>query len=311
MWGQDLPFILTTADDVTNGTEKLYYIESNGATGFFAIPMGDNNDSGVSTSNMPNAKMLWYIMDASDNEGTYYYIINKSTGKYLRLKGNNGADNSIGIASKTDANDTSCKFSLGGSEGKWLIQPKSGNGSYYVNKKGSNVNYTNGLKSSSYGSGDLNSEWKFIAKNDVVFAHPFTNSTANERNYYLIKNRHKDYQSYYLSTDNDYVSVSNSDNDNRVWYFVEASSDDNIPQLKYYYIVNANTDKYVYFNSNTVNGNSLESSANAVDIRTYTSGDEDRYQFAIVNAKGNYADYVGYSIIPKKLNIHLRICFKR
>ena len=35
------PFTLTTADDVTNGTETLYWIESKGATGFFMIPMGN------------------------------------------------------------------------------------------------------------------------------------------------------------------------------------------------------------------------------------------------------------------------------
>ena len=255
-WGQH-PFTLTTADDVTNGTEILYYIESKGATGFYMIPMGTNDDSGVSTSNMPNDKMLWYFMDAgSNNNVQYYYIVNKSTGKYLRLKGNNGADNSIGIKTYA-ANDNTYKFSITAGTHQWIIQPYSSTG-HTVNKKGSNVNYTNGLKSSTANGTDVNSNWSFVAKNDLTLAHPFTNSTNSEKHYYLIQSANTN--TFYMSTDNGYAAVSTDDNNNRMWYFEEAETDATIPSLKFYYIVNAETGNYMYYNGSTTGS---ETSTNA------------------------------------------------
>lgn len=290
------PFTLTTqAQHNAHSGEALYWIESKGATGFYMIPMDDTENAGVSTSNMPHERMLWYFMDAGiENSVQYYYIINKSTDKYLRLKGNNGADNSIGISS-TASPDDSYKFSISGSDGQWLFSPKSGS-TYYVNKKGGNVGYSNGLKSST--ANDNNSKWNFIAENSVEWAHPFENSTSNDKHYYLIQNRHGSYTSYYMSTDaSDYVTVSNVDNDNRIWYFEEASSDAFIPNLKYYYIVNAATSDYMYFNSTNYNGTS--SLSDVIKIQDHSGGVEDNYQFAIVNAKGT--SYSAYAIMPKKL----------
>ena len=258
------------------------------------IPKDITNNAGVSTSNMPNERMLWYFMDAGIEDNTqYYYIVNKSAGRYLCHTGNLGDPDNIKIVVKDDANDASCKFSVSGSSGQWLFSPKSGS-TYYVNKKGSNVNYTNGLKSST--ANDANSKWNFVAKNDVTWAHPFTNSTASDKHYYLIQNRHSSYTSFYMSTDaSSYVTVSNEANNYRIWYFVEASTDAEIPNMKYYYIVNAVTGKYMYFNGNTT-GNSLN---NVFNIQTHSGGDDDRYQFAIVNAVGT--GYSAYAIMPKKL----------
>ena len=290
------PFTLTTADDVTNGTETLYWIESKGATGFFMIPKTTDNNSVVSTSNMPNEMMLWYFMDAGIESTTqYYYVVNHSTGYYLCHTGSLGDNNNIKISEKTGENDASCKFTVTGSSGQWLFSPKSGS-TYYVNKKGGNVNYANGLKSST--SNDANSKWNFVAENSVTWAHPFTNSTNEEKHYYLIQNRHSTYTSFYISTDeSSYVTVSTTDNNNRKWYFVEASDDDNIPNMKYYYIVNAVTDNYMYFNSNTLTGAS--SLSDAFKVQAHSGADDDIFQFAIVNAKGD--TYSAYSIMPKKL----------
>ena len=291
------PFTLTTEDDVTNHMETLYWIESKGATGFYAIPHTDN--SNVSTTNMPNLKALWYFMDAgTDSKTQYYYIVNHNTGYYLKLDGSNGGDNTIKIGEFGSGGDD-FKFFIDGSEGQWVLYPKSGNGSYWVNKKGGNVSYSNYFKSSNYGgSPDANSKWNFVAENSVTWAHPFTNSTNEEKHYYLIQNRHSTYTSFYISTDeSSYVTVSTTDNNNRKWYFVEASDDDNIPNMKYYYIVNAVTDNYMYFNSNTLTGAS--SLSDAFKVQAHSGADDDIFQFAIVNAKGD--TYSAYSIMPKKL----------
>ena len=288
------PFTLTTqAQHDAHSGEALYWIESKGATGFYMIPKDITNNAGVSTSNMPNERMLWYFMDAGTEDNTqYYYIVNKSSGRYLCHTGSLGDPDNIKIVVKDDANDASCKFTVSGSSGQWLFSPKSGS-TYYVNKKGSNVNYTNGLKSST--ANDANSKWNFVAKNDVTWAHPFTNSTASDKHYYLIQNRHSSYTSFYMSTDaSSYVTVSNEANNYRIWYFVEASTDAEIPNMKYYYIVNAVTGKYMYFNG-TTNGNSSLSDV----FKIQAGGDDDRYQFAVVNAVGT--GYSAYAFMPKTL----------
>ena len=292
------PFTLTTQEQhEAHSGEALYWIESCGATGFYAIPHTDN--SYVSTTNMPNIKALWYFMDAGiENDIQYYYIVNHNTGRYLKLDGTLGNDNTIKLA-VYDSGGDAFKFSIGGSEGQWVLYPKNGNGNYWVNKKGGNVSYSNYFKSSNYGgSPDANSKWNFMAKDDVTWAHPFTNSTNEEKHYYLIRNRHSSYTSYYMSTDaSGYVTVSNVDNDNRIWYFEEASSDASIPNLKYYYIVNAATGYYMYFNS--LNYNGLSSLSDVIKIQAHSGGVEDNYQFAIVNAKGT--SYSAFAIMPKKL----------
>jgi len=298
-WGQH-PFTLTTADDVTNHTETLYWMESAGADGFYAIP--HTNNSNVSTTNMPNLKALWYFMDAGiDNSTQYYYIVNHNTGYYLKLDGTIGSDNTIKIASFGSGGDA-FKFSIGGSEGKWIFYPKSGNGNYWVNKKSSNVPYDKYLKSSNYGgSPDDNSKWNFVAKNSVAWAHPFTNSTNSVKHYYTIHNATTNGAAYYMSTDDDsdpYATISSDvDDDKKVWYFVEAASDNTISNLKYCYIVNAVTGKYLKF-TGTANGSSQANSLRLYEHDgTETGETENRFQFMVMNAIGT--TYSAYAIMPK------------
>ena len=293
------PFSLTTPDDVTNHTETLYWIESNGATGFYAI--AHTNNSNVSTTNMPNLKALWYFMDAgTENNTQYYYVVNHNTGYYLKLDGSNGNDNTIKIANFGSGGDA-FKFSIDGIEGAWILYPKSGNGNYWVNKKSGNVAYDRYLKSSNYGgSPDENSKWNFVAKNSVTWAHPFNNSTDLVKHYYNIHNATSKGSTYYMSIDDvsdPYATVSKLDNSKRMWYFIEADSDNTIPNLKYYYIVNVATDKYLKF-TGTANGSSQASSLQLFEHDgTETGETEDRFQFMVLNAKGT--DYSAYSIMPK------------
>ena len=103
-----IPFEVTTTDDITNHTEKLYWIESAGATGFYAVPHSDNTRA--STTNAPTLRALWYFT-ASGEDG-YYYIINKETGTYLKKTGQAGDDNTIQVAPYADADDDKFKFSF-------------------------------------------------------------------------------------------------------------------------------------------------------------------------------------------------------
>ena len=293
------PFTLTTADDVTNHTETLYWMESYGAAGFYAIP--HTNNSNVSTTNMPNLRALWYFMDAgTDNSIQYYYIVNHSTGYYLKLDGENGDEETIKIGEFGSGGDD-FMFSVGGSEGEWVFYTKSGEGNYWVNKKGGNVSYDKYLKSNDYGgSPDENSKWNFVERNAVTWAHPFTNSTNEEKHCYIIPNATPNGSAYYLSTDDasaPYATISNVDNNKRVWYFMEADSDHTIPNLKYYYIVNAITGKYLKF-TGTANGTSQASSLQLyMHNGTETGETENRFQFMVLNAIGD--SYSAYSIMPR------------
>jgi hypothetical protein len=295
-WAQH-PFTLTTPDDVTNHSETLYWMESVSADGFYAIPHTDN--SSVSTTNMPNLKALWYFMDAGiESSIQYYYIVNHNTGYYLKLTGTIGNDNTIKIASFGSGGDA-FKFSVGGSEGQWIFYPKSGNGNYWVNKKSGNVPYDRYFKSSNWGgSPDGNSKWNIVARNSVTWAHPFTNSTNSEKHYYYIHNASS--STYYMSADDasdPYATVSNVNDDKRIWYFMEAASDNTIPNLKYYYIVNAITGKYLKF-TGTANGNEQADKLQLyVHDGTETGDTENRFQFMILNAKGDA--YSAYAIMPK------------
>ena len=297
---QQTQITLTTANDVTNHTETLYWIESYGATGFYMIP--HTNNSNVSTTNMPNLKALWYFMDAgSENNTQYYYIVNHNTGYYLKLDGTLGSENTIKIADFGSGGDA-YKFSIGGSEGQWILYPKSGNGDYWVNKRGGNVSYSLYLKSSNYnGSPDANSKWNFVAKNSVTWAHPFTNSINENKHYYNIHNATANGSAYYISTDDDsdpYATVSNVENNKRIWYFMEADEDNTIPNLKYYYIVNAVTGKYLKF-TGTANGSLQAGSLRLYEHDGTETGDtEDRFRFMVLNAIGSYTT-PAYSIMPK------------
>lgn len=293
---RSLPFTVSTEEDVANNTMKLYWLESKGAAGFYMIPHTDNKEA--STSNLPNANMRWYFMDAGDN----YYFIRNVSGKYLWQTGTLGNNNTIQLADYNANNADQFKFSVDGTAGEWVFYPKNGNKNYWVSKQGGNVLYSGRLKASNYNNKpDENCKWNIVAVNDVTWAHPFTNSTNTDKYYYHIQNAPKDtyFMSFHESNNTSYASVSNENNNKRIWYFEEVPSElyeTQIPNLRFYYIINAITGKYLYFNSTTTNGSQIN---NAVDIRDHSSGTEEYFQFAVVNAKGT--KYNAYSIVPKKL----------
>lgn len=299
-WGQTLPFEVTTADDITNHTEKFYWIESVGGKGFHIVP--NSNNTYASTTNAPTMRALWYFMESG--ESGYYYIINKETGTYLKRSGNAGADNSIGVANYVAADDSKFKFSFDTpqdiTQGSWVIYPKDTGTSGWVGKKSGNLEFGKWLKVSNWGNtpvGDLNSQWIFVARNDVQWPKsglPFVVSTNSDKHYYNIN--HVRSSTYNVSYDGDnYVTISTADDKKKVWYFKEAEADPNIDNLKYYYIVNAQTEKYLKFTATTINGSNQN---DKFILSDYVAGDKDRFQFVVVNSYDNQGNSY-YSIMPK------------
>ena len=294
------PFDLTTASDITNSTQNYYLMQSADRTTFYALPESGDEDSKVSTTSIPNANMRWYFMDAgSDSDHQYYYIVN-STSRCLYRKN----DNTNGIRIKKtyaelsalDPEDAtqlaelnSYQFYLEQTESDYYIHPKGATS--YVNKKGGNVpnggDY--GFKTST--SNDEPSKWRFVAVGDVTWSQPFTISTDVVKHYYNFQNVTN--TSFYLANSGEWATVSNTDSEENIWYFLDAGTDATYSNCHYYFIVNAVTNQYLYYTGGT--GNDVSK------VLDYNSEEGDNYRFLIVDAayKVNNNYTTGYTIVPK------------
>ena len=79
----------------TDETTHYYKIQNKNSTAYYIMP----GETYVKTSNSANeddlANMVWYFKEASHSDYmTYYYIIHAATGRYLRYRGNTGANTS-------------------------------------------------------------------------------------------------------------------------------------------------------------------------------------------------------------------------
>ncbi len=311
VWGQS-PVEMTT-DTNENGTiedseKKFYLIQTNAFPSFYIAPHYKSNNWTITTNNILGDYMLWYFLDAGEDNGTqYYYIVSESENKYICHAG--GTDNSkrtVTLVDKTSDNDERCKFKLeldesNGTTGFYNIDAK-GNPTYYgLNKQSGSQANDNPIRLTNVDYiHDSNSKWKFIAFNGTFTypTPPFTPSTNSNKYYYEIHNYQKD--TYYAATDAtpDKVIFTNQANESRAWYFKEAASD---TWYKYYYIINPATGgKYMYYNGTASDGKDQQ---NAVSVKAYDSANEDRYQFVVVQAaRGDGASRKEcYAIIPKLL----------
>lgn len=278
----DLPFTVTT--DATS--PNYYLIQSAQIPSFYMIPYSTSNN--VSTSNVPCADMRWYFMDAGiDNTVQYYYIIHTS-GKYLC----NGAE---GIQLADAGTTDSYKFIIEATGEYYYIKSK-GESASYVTKVNGNVNPTDYVKANATADG-ANSKWKFIASNDIPKPVPFTLSTDLATTYYKIRN--KSFSAYYLSTKPEIsatmVCTTRQESDNMVWYFKQASSDS---YLTYYYIINAETGKYMCF----------DATAQTASLQDKTTENDEACQFVIVQTartQGSGSNQKVYAIIPKSLKAEI------
>lgn len=303
-----------TTDTDGNGTiddseKNLYLIQTNQFESFYITPNGEN----LNTVNLPHSSMLWYFVEAENDNGTqYYYIVNNSTGYYICNSDYSSKGRTIKLLAFDDNSTDKFKFKFvennpTGTTGYYNIDIKPNGGSYpALNKKGGNVLSTNGIQltTSTYVS-NINSRWKFIPYDGISLAWPdppFTPSTDLEKHYYKIRNK-KD-NTYYISTNpsTGKVTYSSIESNDMAWYFKEASSDG---LMKYYYVINpAAGNKYMYYDGNT----STSDKTSAVSIKDINEANAvaDRFLFVIVQAAavvGNTDDPDNgyYMIVPKLL----------
>ncbi len=263
---------------------------------FYALPHSGDEDSKVSTTSIPNANMRWYFMDAgSDSDHQYYYIVN-STGRclYCMNTENDGIRIKItyaDLSSLTNDELNKYKFYLEEKQSNYYIHPK-GEATRYLNKRNTNVPYTDGtyIKASTYK--DSPSIWNFVAVGSVTWSQPFTVSTDVEKHYYKFQNVTD--ASFSLSIAGEWATVSSTGSNEDVWYFLDAGTDATYSNCHYYYIVNASTEKYLYYTGGTGD--------DVAKVMDYNAAENDNYRFLIVDAaykpdNTNYA--TAYTIVPK------------
>ena len=292
-WGQITP--------TTDLSYPVYYLlQSFGNTSFYMRP----NGTAVNTSNILTDDMKWYFLE-SDESG-YYYICDKD-GNYLYFKNPYGSTSSrtwLELKNSLDNDDKAhYKFSIAKNNTKewdaYNIIPYGNAKNYCLNKQGRNAG-TNGVQVTN-GWDDENSNWVFIPMTDYVWtlrADCFRPSDSSNKNFYQIKSKVN--ASYYIKPGTTYVETSNTVDDDMIWYFEEASSDD---YMTYYYIRLANDGKYLRYRSTAVGQD------NAIELASHTGSEtddaEDRFQFIVVRGAVSDESWntkdISYNIVPKLL----------
>ena len=311
-WGQVIPTTDTNGNGTIEDNEKhLYLIQTNQFQSFYISINGDY----LNTVNLPHANMLWYFIEAENDNGTgtqYYYIVNNSTGKYICNSEYTSKGRTIKLATFDAGSTDKFKFKLvennpAGATGYYNINIKPNGSSWLgLNKQGGNAEATNKnirLTDNQY-INNINSRWKFIPYDGTLVwpNPPFTLSPGDSKTYYRIRNKKN--TAFYISTNQSTskVTYSNTESNDMAWYFKEASSDG---LMKYYYIINpASGDKYMYYDGTAMNGSDQSNAVSIKDIND-AGAEADRFLFVIVQAAvvGNNDTPINgfYMIVPKLL----------
>jgi hypothetical protein len=296
VWGQG---VITPTTDPSN---PVYYLfQSFGNTSFYMRPNNNATNAAVSTSNILTDDMKWYFLE-SDESG-YYYICDKD-GNYLYFSKPSGSTSSrtwMELKNSLDNDDTEhYKFSIAKNNTKkwdaYNIIPYGNADKYCLNKQGRNAGTGNVQVSN--GWDDENSNWVFISMTTYEWtlrADCFRPSDSSNKYFYKIKSKVD--ANYYIKPGTTYVETSNTVDDDMIWYFEEAASDE---FMTYYYIRLANDGQYLKYRAN---------GDNAIQLANHTgseTGDaEDCFQFIVVrgavsNEPWNTKD-ISYNIVPKLL----------
>lgn len=286
LWGSACPFLIQSKED----------------SNYYLVPAG--NGTNVNTCSLAGEAMQWTLQNAGASTGgvPYYYLVN-SNGKKINF---NVSDNTLTMNEESaDAN----KFCIveDGNSGEYFIIPVSG-ASTGVNKVCKNVFKNNGNVASDNATvqdvkansvDNINrSHWILRVCNEEadqksLFANPpFSVSNDDETHYYHIQSVGS--AGYYIippATDDGYATTSNTSADyiNNPWLFKVAATDN---WLTYYYIINAATGKYMYFNpGNTETGNK-SNVISMKDLSESTPETEEKFQFVMVRSTTTDAVYI-------------------
>ena len=282
----------------TVGNGIPYLFQNQECTAYYMMPgpVASGNIP-VNTSSIANEKMEWLLRNAGVVNGLqYYYIAHKSTSNgttpnnYLYRTGNNIYV--LNASSKLPTEDGYKFYLMYNTDGTYNIYPKDVMDKC-LNKTNGNVESNN----ISLAAGtNATAKWTFVSsdvadKKSLFPAPPLTVSDDDETHYYHIQNVGK--EGYYIIPPSDpdgYVAISSTSGDytDVPWVIKKAASDD---WLTYYYIINAATGKYMYFNGNSLT-DKLENAISVKEISESTAATEEKYQFILVWSTTANACYI-------------------
>jgi len=305
---------------VVMGDSHDYMIASVESDHFYMTPGAVvNNNTQVTTTNIPGNATVWHFMDAGFDEATetqYYYLCNNTStpGSYLYLYYDSNYNlyvkSSSVFESANDDEKEYYKFKYQQAEDRKGVEFTDLPGLIILPKKdiardlykNSGNNHTNPIQISGNADNDGNfvhqrARWIFKpcpSTDDAkraLSAIEFATTGVEDLKYYKIQSVS---QSRHITSSraDGYVSTTTSETDGQVnWYLVKVT-DDTDTWLTYYYLINGETGKYMYY-SGTAAG-----SGNAVKTLEYNSEEADKYKFVIVKTANTDTPY---NIIPKLL----------
>lgn len=287
LWGSSRPFLIQSKEDIN------YYL----------VP--SVNASNVNTSCIASENMQWTLQNAGSSTGgvPYYYLVN-SNGKKVKYN----TDYTLTMDEGTADANKFCVVEDGNSGYSFLI-PINGTstGTYKVCKSvfKADGNVSDKIASAADIKANSNdvinrSHWRFSVCNagddqKNLFAAPLFIVSDTETNYYLISSvGSTGFNIVPPTTSSGFATTSNTnaDYENAPWMFKTASSDN---WLTYYFIINAATGKYMYFDKNTSSTNNQAEAFSMKDISEKTDDNANRFQFVFVPTNNN----AYYYIIPK------------
>ena len=277
---------------------------------YYMIPPTDDDrttDLNVTTSNVPNERMQWYLKPAALRTGVqYYYFVNAVTGKYAYCNVDVSKPNALLMKALGEDDTESDRYMFRIIDyGTYLnIVPKhvarlipSSNNKNCL-RKANATDHTNpiGLYQDDGGL----SRWLAIAAPDDprtlsalpeamvtegtnAVAFKIRNATQSNGNDYFVCPPTTPTGSATASATGDYLE----------WYFLPA--EDNDTWGTYYYLRNAAGD-YLYFDGTTYNDNNNKFYVNS----TVTAGNEDKFKFMVLRTANT--TYSGtWHIVPKQI----------
>lgn len=292
--------LVNSDEAVLWGSARPFLIQSKECEDYYLVPT--SNGTNVNTSSLPGTSMQWTLQNAGVSTGgvQYYYVVN-SNNKKINY---NSSDNSLTLNEESADNNKFCIVENGYNTGGYFLMPISLLSKWVYKNKG-NVEVNNvaaaDMKDPTKDSTFPFSQWKFRECNSgtnqksLFSAPPLSVSNDDETHYYHIQCLGK--EGYYIIPPSDpdgYVAISNTSGDytDVPWVIKEATSDN---WLTYYYIINAATGKYMYFNGNNNLTDKLVNAISMKEISESTAATEEKYQFVLVWSTTANACY----IVPK------------
>lgn len=295
--------IQPTTDD---NNPRPYLIQSVECTDFYMIP-GDSK--GVNTSSLGRPSMEWCFIYAGKSAGSadageeydYYYIKNKQTNEYIYYiwandKATVRMDTEQTFNSANGTGQNNYKYRLvyvDTTDPGYCIHPYTSstpeNG--LIKTKGNNAADAIGVLS---GTTNNTARWNLIPSVNKPAMSPQLKAWGNDdRKYYKIKKDGTNYFFLRTSTVSYAIASPVTDVDKDIlWYF---DKDDNSSDewVTYYYVVNAATGEYLYFNGN-ITKNAIDNAF--IGKEEIITADNDRYLFAFAKTTTDQ-----YYILPKVL----------